>query len=62
MNNPIAIHKDKESGEVIRFIELENFTKMFQDSYNNGEIFGCYYKDGKIVAVDNGGDEIWDII
>jgi hypothetical protein len=62
MNNPIAIHEDKNSEKVIKFIELEHFTQMFQDMYNNNLIHGCYYKDGSIIAQDTDGDEVTDII
>jgi hypothetical protein len=62
MNNPIAIHKFKDSSEVVKFIELEYFTTAFQELFNAGEIYGCYYSNSKIVALDNDGEEIENII
>ncbi len=52
----IAICDGKNSDRVVKFIAFEKFTTDFQDQYNNGNIYGCYFdENGNIVAQD-----VWD--
>lgn len=63
MNNPIAIHESKNSHSVVKFIELMHFTQMFQDMYNNNDVWGVYYNEkGHVCCTDIWGDEETNII
>ena len=54
----IAINLSATSEQVIKFIDIEMFTKKFQKAYNDGNIRGCYYDEkGQVIAQD-----IWDEI
>lgn len=59
----VAIHENKGSDRVMKFVKLNDFTRGFKKRYNNGEIWGCYYnKNGNIVAQDNQGQVFYKVI
>jgi hypothetical protein len=52
----VSIHKDKESETVVFFRKLETFTVEFIKLYMNGNIWGVYYIDNRLVAEDIWGE------
>ena len=59
----IAIHENKESERVVKFINLDNFTDKFINAYNNATICSVYYNNkNEVVALDMWNEEHEDIL
>lgn len=52
----IAVHKSRESENVAFFQKLDTFTVDFIKLYINGNIWGVYYINDKLVAEDIWGE------
>ena len=55
-NVSIAICSEATGDQVLKFIDLEEFKSVFQTSYNNGNIWGCYYDENENIV----GKDIWE--
>lgn len=59
----VAIHENKNSTTVVKFINLDNFTHEFKMAYEAGLIYGVYLNEsGEIEAHDIFGNILVDII
>lgn len=57
MKNHVAVHEEKNSEKVVKFISQDSLTKKISDLIENGNLHGLYYDEkGNIVAEDIWGD------
>ena len=49
-NTNVAICEAANNEKIVKFLSLSAFTQEFQDQFNNGNVWGVYYENGKLVA------------
>lgn len=57
MKNQVAVHEEKNSEKVVKFINQDSLTNNIFRLIENGNLYGLYYDEkGNIVAEDIYGD------
>ena len=61
-NQSVAIYESATNDRILEFKRLDEFTNKFIKLQQNGEIWGVFYKDNKLVAQEVGGKILRNIL